>query len=124
VKQGIPVLYHPPYSPDLAPADSFLCPKLKIAMKGTRFEAVSSIQQIVTGVLKAIREEAFLGHSIRCMSDVNVVRKRARTMLTDGINKYFFFIFCVVFMVSVRELNCHTSVMEHKLTLVYMGILS
>jgi hypothetical protein len=44
-------------------------------MKGTRLKAVSSIQQTVTRELKAIREKRFLGHSIRCMSDVNVVRK-------------------------------------------------
>jgi hypothetical protein len=54
------VLSHPPCSTDLAPADIFfLFPNLKIAMKGTRFEAVSSIQQTVTRELKAIREEAF-----------------------------------------------------------------
>jgi transposase len=52
------VLSHPPYSLDLAPA-AFLFPKLKIAMKGTRFAAVSSIQQIVTRELKAIQEEPF-----------------------------------------------------------------
>jgi hypothetical protein len=52
------VLSPPPYSPNSAPAD-FLFPMLKIAMKGTRFEAVSSFQQIVTRELKAIREEAF-----------------------------------------------------------------
>jgi histone-lysine N-methyltransferase SETMAR len=38
---------------------TFLVPKLKIAMKGIRFEAISSIKQIVTRKLKAIREEAF-----------------------------------------------------------------
>jgi transposase len=57
-KRGIPVLSHPPYSHDLAPAD-FLFPKLKIAMKGTRFEAVSSIQQTVTIELKGKGEGAF-----------------------------------------------------------------
>ena len=30
----------PPYSPDLAPADSFLFPKLKTPMKRTRFTAI------------------------------------------------------------------------------------
>jgi transposase len=58
-KRGIPMLSHPHYSPHLAPADYFLFSKLKIAMKGTRFEAVSSIQQTVTRELKAIREAAF-----------------------------------------------------------------
>jgi hypothetical protein len=37
----------------------FLFPKLKVAMKGTGFEAVSLIQQTVMRELKAIREEAF-----------------------------------------------------------------
>jgi transposase len=57
--RGIPVSSHPPYSPDLAPADFVLFSKLKIATKGTRFEAVSSIQRTVTRELKAIWEEAF-----------------------------------------------------------------
>jgi hypothetical protein len=56
-KRGIPVLSHPHYLPDLVPA--IFISKLKIAMKGTRFEAVLSIQQTVTRELKAIREEAF-----------------------------------------------------------------
>jgi hypothetical protein len=54
-----PVLSLPPCSPNLAPADFFLFPKLRIAIKGTRFGAVLSIQQTVTRELKAIREEAF-----------------------------------------------------------------
>jgi transposase len=39
-KHKIPVLEHPPYSPDLAPCDFFLFPKIKSALKGTRFESV------------------------------------------------------------------------------------
>jgi hypothetical protein len=35
---------HPPYSPDLAPCDFALFPKLKMKMKGWRFETVSNIQ--------------------------------------------------------------------------------
>jgi hypothetical protein len=53
------VLSHPPYSPDIPLADFFLFPKLKTATKGTRFEAVPSIQQTVTRELKAIREDVF-----------------------------------------------------------------
>jgi hypothetical protein len=41
------------------PANSFLVLKLKIAMKGTKFEAVSLIQQTVKRELKAIWEDAF-----------------------------------------------------------------
>jgi hypothetical protein len=51
------MLSHPPYSPDLSSADLF--PKLKIAMKETRFKTVSSIQQTVTRELKATGEKRF-----------------------------------------------------------------
>ncbi|UYV79310.1 hypothetical protein LAZ67_17002069 [Cordylochernes scorpioides] len=35
---------HPPYSPDLAPNDFFLYPKLKINLKGRKFDNVDMIQ--------------------------------------------------------------------------------
>jgi hypothetical protein len=53
------VLFHPPYSLDSTSADLFLFPKLKMVMRGTRFEAVSSIQHTVTRQLKTVRDEAF-----------------------------------------------------------------
>jgi hypothetical protein len=102
-KQGIPMSFHPPYSPDLAPTD-ILFPKLKIAMKGTRFEAVSSVQGTVTRELKAIREEACSRAFDSLYERCNLVRNRAGTILSDGINKYFD---VWLSMASVRELNCH-----------------
>jgi hypothetical protein len=38
-------LLHLPYSPDLAPADSFLFPKMKMQLKGRRFHTVAEIQR-------------------------------------------------------------------------------
>ena len=32
----VAVLYHPPYAPDLAPADFFLFPRLKAAIESAR----------------------------------------------------------------------------------------
>jgi hypothetical protein len=44
-KHKIPVLEHPSYSPDLAPcAFSFLFPKIKSELKGTRFESVDAMK--------------------------------------------------------------------------------
>ena len=37
-KHQTSVVSHPPYSPDLAPADFFLFPKLKTTLKGCRFQ--------------------------------------------------------------------------------------
>jgi hypothetical protein len=40
------------------------------------------------------------------MSKVNVMWERVRTILNDGINKYFYLFVC--FMAFVWELNCQT----------------
>jgi hypothetical protein len=36
-------LSHPPYSPDLAPANFFLFPKMKMQLKGRRFDTAAEI---------------------------------------------------------------------------------
>jgi hypothetical protein len=38
------VIPHPPYSPDLAPCDFFLFPKMKLKLKGRRFDTTEEIQ--------------------------------------------------------------------------------
>jgi transposase len=40
----ITVLEHPPYSPDLAPNDFFLFPKIKELLKGRRFDDIDNIR--------------------------------------------------------------------------------
>jgi hypothetical protein len=82
------MLFHPPYPLDLAPGDLFYFLTLKIEIKGSRFEAVSSILQTVARELKAIQKKSFLVNSVRYMSDANIVLKRVAAILTDGIDKY------------------------------------
>jgi len=53
------VVPHPPHSPDLAPADFLLFPKLKTTLKGRRFQTVEDIQENVIRELRAITESAF-----------------------------------------------------------------
>jgi len=50
---------HPPYSPDLAPADFFLFPKLKTTLKGRRFQTKEEIQENAIRELRTITESAF-----------------------------------------------------------------
>jgi hypothetical protein len=38
------VIPHPPYSPDLAPCDFFHFPKMKLKLKGRRFDTIEEIQ--------------------------------------------------------------------------------
>jgi hypothetical protein len=43
-KYEMAVIPHPMYSPDLAPCDFFLFPKMKLKLKGCRFDTTEEIQ--------------------------------------------------------------------------------
>jgi transposase len=58
-KHSIPTLPYPPYSPDLSLPDFFLFPKLKITLKGRRFQTVEDIITNSTNDLKAIPQTFF-----------------------------------------------------------------
>jgi len=58
-KKNIPVLPHPPYSPNLAPCDFYLFPKLKSKLKGHHFGTMEKIQKIVTDELHTLTENDF-----------------------------------------------------------------
>jgi hypothetical protein len=60
VNRNIAVLYHPPHSPDFAPANYFFIPKLKFPLKGLDFQTVEEIQCTVTRELNNISKAAFL----------------------------------------------------------------
>lgn len=58
-KNKIPVIPHPPYSPDLAPCDFFLFPKMKLKLKGRRFDTITEIQAETQKVLNTLTEKDF-----------------------------------------------------------------
>ena len=58
-KHGTAQLQQPPYSPDLAPCDFFLFPRLKKVLKGHRFEATEDIKRNSTKTLLDIPKEEF-----------------------------------------------------------------
>jgi len=55
----ITVLEHPAYSPDLAPSDFFLFPKIKKILKGRHFDDTDDIRSNTTAALKAIPQNQF-----------------------------------------------------------------
>jgi len=55
----ITVLEHPAYSPDRAPADFFLFPKIKEILKGIHFCDIYDIRSNTTAALKAIPQNHF-----------------------------------------------------------------
>lgn len=58
-KFGVATLPHPPYSPDLAPPDFFLFPRVKRQLKGQRFDSIEAAQAATTAALNSIPETDF-----------------------------------------------------------------
>ena len=55
----ITVLEHTAYSPDLAPSDLFLFPKIKEILKGRHFDDIDDIRNSTMAALKAIPQNQF-----------------------------------------------------------------
>ena len=56
---GIKTVPRPPYSPDLAPSDFWLFPKLR----GCRYATIEEIKEAVTKVIDTLTQEDFHGAS-------------------------------------------------------------
>ena len=56
-KMGIKTVPQPPYSPDLAPYDFWLFPKLR----GCRYERIEEMKEAVTKVIDTLTQEDFYG---------------------------------------------------------------
>ena len=54
---GIKTVPQPPYSPDVAPCDFWLFPKLR----GCRYETIEEIKEAVKKVIDTLTEEDFHG---------------------------------------------------------------
>jgi len=58
-QRKVTMLDHPPYSPDLAPADYFLFRKVKSHLKGGLFNSILYIQKAMTSTLNTIAKDDF-----------------------------------------------------------------
>ena len=56
---GIKTVPHPPYSPDLAPCDFWLFPKLKETLRDCRYETIEDMKEAVTKVIDTLTQEDF-----------------------------------------------------------------
>ncbi|KAG7164374.1 putative histone-lysine N-methyltransferase SETMAR-like [Homarus americanus] len=52
--KNITVLEHPPYSPELAPCDFYLLPKIKSVLKRTNFLSVEEVKAKTTELLNSL----------------------------------------------------------------------
>ena len=60
-QDGIKTVPQPPYSPDLAPCDFWLFPKLKEKHRGCRYETIEEMKEAVTKVIDTLTQEDFHG---------------------------------------------------------------
>ena len=59
---GIKTAPQPPYSPDLAPCDFWLFPKLEEKLRGCRrYETIAEMKEAVTKVIETLTQEDFHG---------------------------------------------------------------
>ncbi|GBM14083.1 hypothetical protein AVEN_209970-1 [Araneus ventricosus] len=58
-RHSVTTLEHPPYSPDLAPADFYPFPRLKMKLKGRRFVDSDEVIENATKQLKGLSENGF-----------------------------------------------------------------
>ncbi|UYV66955.1 hypothetical protein LAZ67_4003444 [Cordylochernes scorpioides] len=58
-KHGIALLPQPPYSPDLAPNDFFIYPKIKKVVNGCRFDPIPEIKENTKNIFKSLKNEDF-----------------------------------------------------------------
>ena len=56
-KMGIKTVPHPPFSPDLAPCDFWLFPKLRIC----HYETIEEMKEAVTKIIDTLTQEDFHG---------------------------------------------------------------
>ena len=70
-KMGIKTVPHPPYSPDLAPCDFCLFPKLKKKLRGCCYETIEEMKEAVTKVIDTFTQEDFHGAFQRFLEQYN-----------------------------------------------------
>ena len=69
-KMGIKTVPQPPYSPDVAPCDFWLFPKLR----GCRYETIEEMKEAVTKVIDTLTQEDFHGPSRSCWKGTSALQ--------------------------------------------------
>ena len=68
---GIKTVPHPPYSPDIAPCDFCLFPKLKEKLRGCCYETIEEMKEVVTKVIDMLTQEDFHGAFQKLLEQYN-----------------------------------------------------
>lgn len=58
-EERVKLLPHPPYSPDLAPCDFYLFPKIKKELGGRRFDSIENLSRAIQAIVDNIPKEEY-----------------------------------------------------------------
>ena len=70
-KMGIKTVPHHPYSPDIAPCNFCLFPKLKEKLRGCRYETIEEMKEAVMKVIDTLTREEFHGNFQKMLERYN-----------------------------------------------------
>ena len=70
---GIKTVPQPPYSPDLAPCDFWLFPKLKKKLRGCRYETIEEMKEAVTTDIDTLTQVDFYGAFLKLLKWYNCI---------------------------------------------------
>lgn len=59
-QEKLVIMPHPPYSPDLAPCDFYLFPKIKKLLGGKRFDSIENLARAVQSIVDNIPKEEYI----------------------------------------------------------------
>jgi len=92
---------HLPYSPDLAPCDFWLFPKVKMTMKVKHFELIQDIEAATTLRLKTLTKEDFQNCFRQCKNNgISVIEVRGSIL--RGINGNVSFTLIIFFYLNIH----------------------
>ena len=85
-KMGIKTVPHPRYSPDLAPCDFWLFPKLR----GSRYETTEEMKEAVTKVIDILTQKDFHGPSRSCWNGTSALQPRDITLKGSRVSCLYY----------------------------------
>jgi len=106
-QRKVTVLDHRLYSPDLAPADYFLFPKVKSHLKGHLFDSISDIQKAMTSTLNTIAKDNFYKGIQKLYDCANLLYSR-RDVCQKLNNKSVISFTQILFIMPVLKLSRRT----------------
>ncbi|UYV80685.1 K02A2.6-like [Cordylochernes scorpioides] len=99
---------HPPYSPDLSPNDFFLYPKLKMKLKGRKFDNVDMIQAESKATLRNLSKSDFISCFDNCKKRWNMCIEAGGAYFEKNIKLVYLFILFFQRYRAVLEINERT----------------